>query len=210
MKLKMFYQIVIFQLYFLVNVSAQLPRTVEEIKKMTFNSNLTQIAESEGAKENNLEVQVIKKILTNHENALVGDITEVSKFATLQDLCLRIEALKEREQLENELFSLFKKLNVVEGEPKNWNEHLVKSEGGSLGLVSKCLLASLGKDMQLKVLDYLIEEDQFAKAEVFFKKADIAGKREELVNLLAHKIDAAKSEKMKTLFRDFVENKPWE
>src|SRR5690606_8317287 len=149
-------------------------------------------------------------ILTHHENALVGDIGELSKFATLKDLCSSIEALPEREQLEGELFDLFKKLDVAEGEPKNWNEVLVKGEGGSLGLVTKCLLVISGKNMQSKVLDYLLEEDQLAKAKIVLEKAKIAGKGEEFTNLLAQKIEAATSEEMKALLLDFFEKKPSE
>lgn len=210
MKSKILYHAIVFHVFFVADVSAQLPQSVDETKKIAFISNLDQIAETEGAKEKTLEVDVIKKILTRHEDSLVGDISEISKFATLQDLCSRIESITERNQLESELFDLFKKLDVVEGEPKNWNEVLVKSEGGSLGLVTKCLLAISGKNMQSKVLDYLLEEDQLAKAELVLEKAKIAGKGEEFANLLAQKIEAATSEKMKTLLLDFFEKKPSE
>lgn len=141
MKSKIIYQIVVIHMFLVAHVSAQLPQTVDEVKDLLFTSNLAQIAESEGVKEKSLDIEVIKKMLTHHEDALVGDIGEFSKFATLRDLCSRIEALPERDQLEGQLFDLFKKLDVVEGEPKNWNEVLVIGLGGSLGLVTKCLLA---------------------------------------------------------------------
>ena len=203
MKSKILYQIVVLHMFFVASVSAQLPQTVEEIKKMSFTSNLTRIEESEGVKGKSLEIEVIKRILTHHENALVGDISEVSKFATLKDLCSKIEALPDREQLQDELFKLFKKLNVVEGEPKNWNEVLVKGEGGSLGLITKCLLVSSGKNMQSKMLDYLLEADQLAKAKLVLEKARIEGKKEEFKNLLDQKIKAAKSDEMRDILGEF-------
>ena len=205
MKSKILYHIVILHMLFVAHIVAQVAQTEEEVKKLLFTSNLPQIAESEGIKEKSLSIELIKKILTHHEDALIGDISELSKFATLKDLCAKIEALPDREQLQDELFKLFKKLNVVEGEPKNWNEVLVKGEGGSLGLITKCLLVSSGKNMQSKMLDYLLEADQLAKAKLVLEKARIEGKKEEFKNLLDQKIKAAKSDEMRDILLHFPE-----
>ena len=205
MKSKKYYRIVILQMLIMANVMAQIPKSVDEAKKIIPISNLAQIAKAEGAQENELTIAVIIKILTNHEKSLVGDISDFSKFITLQDLCSKIEALPDRDQLEEELYMLFKKLNVVEGEPKNWNEVLVKGEGGSLGLITKCLLAISGKNMQSKMLDYLLEADQLAKAKLVLEKARIEGKNEEFKNLLDQKIKAAKSDEMRDILLHFPE-----
>jgi hypothetical protein len=191
---------------FVAHIVAQVAQTEEEVKKLLFTSNLPQIAESEGIKEKSLSIELIKKILTHHEDALIGDISELSKFATLKDLCAKIEALPDREQLQDELFKLFKKLNVVEGEPKNWNEVLVKGEGGSLGLITKCLLASSDENMQSKMLDYLLETDQLDKAKLVLEKARIEGKKEEFKNLLEQKIKVTKSDKMRDILLHFTED----
>lgn len=208
MKSRIFHPVVVFHIFFVANVFAQIPRTVDEAKKMSLTSNLAQIAEIQGVTEKDLGVDAIRKILTQHEGSLIGDISDVSKFATLKDLCSKIEALPDRDKLGKELFKLFKKLNVVEGEPKNWNEVLVKGEGGSLGLITKCLLASSGKNIQSKVLDYLLEEDQLAKAKLFLEKARFEGDKEEFKILLGQKIEAAKSDEMKGLLLLFTEKTP--
>jgi hypothetical protein len=206
MKSKILYHIVIIHMLFVAHIVAQVAQTEEEVKKLLFTSNLPQIAESEGIKEKSLSIELIKKILTHHEDALIGDISELSKFATLKDLCAKIEALPDREQLQDELFKLFKKLNVVEGEPKNWNEVLVKGEGGSLGLITKCLLASSDENMQSKMLDYLLETDQLDKAKLVLEKARIEGKKEEFKNLLEQKIKVTKSDKMRDILLHFTED----
>jgi len=154
----------ILYMFFVTNVSAQIAQTEDEVKKLMFTSNLEKIVEIQGNKGQDLGVNAIRKILTQHEDALVGDISELSKFATLQELCSKIEVLPERQQLGGELFELFKKLSVLEGEPKNWNEVLVKGEGGALGLITRCLMESAGADLKSKVVDYLMKKKEKAPA----------------------------------------------
>ena len=195
--------IVLWLVLFSGSVVAQVAQTVDEVEALLFTSNLEQIARSEGAKGKVLELEVIQKILAKHEDALVGGISDFSKFATLKELCSNIEVHSERKHLEGELFRLFKKVGVIQGKPKNWNEELVKSEGGPLGLVTKCLLVSSGKEMRSKVLDYVIEADQFAKTKLLLEKVEIAGERKEFAGLVVQKAKAARSKKMEALLHDF-------
>lgn len=147
---------------------------------------LVQISASQGVEKDALGVEAIKKILIQQEGALIGDISEVSKFATL------------------------KELDIVKGESKNWNEVLVKVEGGALGLISKCLIEIAGEDSRSKMVDDLIEEDQSGKAKIVLEEAKIAGKKEEFTNLLEPKIEVVKSEEMKNLVNLFVAETPSE
>jgi len=195
----------ILYMFFVTNVSAQVAQTEDEVKKLMFTSNLEKIAEIQGNKGQDLGVKAIKNILTQHEDALVGDISELSKFATLQELCSKIRALPERQQLGGALFELFKKLSVLEGEPKNWNEVLVKGEGGALGLITRCLMESAEADLKSKVVDYLIEVDQPSKTKVVLEKAKLLGQQRELTELLERKMEEVKSDEIKKLFHNFVE-----
>lgn len=195
----------ILYMFFVTNVSAQIAQTEDEVKKLMFTSNLEKIVEIQGNKGQDLGVNAIRKILTQHEDALVGDISELSKFATLQELCSKIEVLPERQQLGGELFELFKKLSVLEGEPKNWNEVLVKGEGGALGLITRCLMESAGADLKSKVVDYLIEVDQPSKTKVVLEKVKLLGQQRELTELLGRKMEEVKSDEIKNLFHNFVE-----
>ncbi|RYZ91288.1 MAG: hypothetical protein EOP06_07035 [Proteobacteria bacterium] len=209
MKSKIICSIAITHILLMASIFAQLPLTVDEVKKILPISNLEKIAESEGIKGRPLDVEAIRRILTRHENALVvGDMSDASKFATIRDLCSRIEALPDRAQLGEDLFKLFKKLDVMEGEPKDWNEILIKGEEGSLGPITKCLLASSGEEMRSKILDYLLAEDQLEKAKLFLKKATFAGEGEEMKKLVGAKMKAAKSDEMKEILLHFTEQNP--
>jgi|GEM_PF-6166990 DNA-binding Xre family transcriptional regulator len=187
--------------------SAQVPQTAEEVKAMMFISKLGEIATLKGEKVDSLSLKSIKSILENNKNDLYGGMGEFSKFATLQDLCKRLEKHPERKELQETLFELFKTLPLMQGKPKNWNEILVQGEGGSLGLITKCLLVSAGEDFQLKIVDHLIEENQPDKAKLVLEKAKITGKKAELANLLRQKVEAAKSEEIKNLFSSFIEER---
>lgn len=205
MKQKTIYPILVLYIFFVVNAFAQIAQTEDDVKKLMFTSNLEKIAEAQGSKGQDLGVKAIENILIHHEYDLLGDISEISKFATLQELCSKIGALPERQQLGEKLFELFKKLSVLEGEPENWNEVLVKGEGGALGLITRSLIESADADLKSKVVDYLVEVDQPSKTKVFLEKAKFLGQQKELTELLAEKMEKVKSDEIKKLFKNFVE-----
>ena len=204
MKQKTIYSILVLYMLCVANASAQIAQTEYDVKKLMFTSNLEKIAEAQGSKGQSLGVKAIEDILIQHEHDLLGDISEISKFATLQELCSKIGALPERQQLGGRLFELFKKLSVLEGDPKNWNEVLVKGEGGALGLITKSLIESADADLKSKVLDYLVEIDQPSKTKVFLEKAKFLGKQKELAELLAQKMEKVKSDETKKLFNNYI------
>ncbi len=181
-----------------------LPRTAEEFAKMQFKSNLEQIAESEGAQDGVLQAGVIRRILTHHKDKLLGGIDDGPKFATLRKLCQKIAELPEREEVREELFSLFKEAKPLLEEPKNWNEILIKGDGGALGLVSQCLIGSYGEEMHARMLDQLIETDDVVRARVVLERARFVGKEKEIARLVTGRIDSIKSASMRELYREYA------
>lgn len=205
MKSEILYFLVALNFFPATSVVAQIAQTADEVNELLFVSNLKQIVASEGEKYDALGVESIRKILINHEMSLFGGIGDFSRFATLKDLCSKIEDHPDRKLLNDELFALFKKLPVLEGEPKNWNEVAVKSEGGALGLIAKCLLASSEEEMHLKVINYLVKSDEIPKTELLMEKARIIGKGEYFARSFSDNLNEAKSEKMEALIRGFAE-----
>lgn len=190
-----------------VNILAQNEEGKED-KKLVVGSQLNRILDSRGLELENLKISDIREILKGEKENLIGGTSDLAKFYTLSSLSTIIKKHPNREDLQSDLFSLFRSLKVSKDKPKNWGEYLVDGAGGSLGLITECLLASSGKEMQSKIVDYLLEEDQPDKAKLVLEKAKITGKKAELANLLRQNIEVAKSEEMKNLFRNFIEETP--
>lgn len=203
MKSYVLYQLIVLPLVFAMPSFAQVAKTADEVKQLMFTSHFGKIVQSEGGKKDALEVDVIKKILANHGNSLFGGMSDFSKFATLKELCSETEKHPKRSQLNEDLFKAFQQLSILEGEPKNWNEVAVKSEGGALGLVTKSLVAISDEKTKASILDYLIQEDDTAKANLVLEKSQMINKKEGLLQLVAERTGRAKSEKKKNLLLNF-------
>ena len=205
MKTKTLLQIVGFLVFSVSTVTAKIPRTKEEVENASLKSKLKEMVESEGGKLDAPGVPVLRKILTDQQDMLLCGIEDGSKYATLRDLCKKIAVLPERAQLGDALFAFFEKTKPIIEKPDDWNEVLIKGDGGSVGLVADCFLAGYGEEMWVRMLDGLIEEGDVEKARVVLDRARTSGKQAEMSRLIAGKVDAAKSEEMKALFRAFPE-----
>lgn len=195
MKLKIILQLL--YLFCLLPTSAQQPKTADEVKAIMFVSRLDEIIEKKGEKINSLSIDTIKSIFENNKSHLYGGLSDISKFATLRDLCERAMTNPNKADLQGTLFKLFKNLPLIEGEPSNWNENLIKSEGGALGLITKCLIDVSDLKLQSEVLDYLIRENDILKMKLFINKIMITKKIDGFDKLLEKKTKGSRSKEMK-------------
>jgi len=184
----------------------RIPGGNTKLENLNANTKLGKLISGRGENAAALTVESIEEILNENSEDLFGGMNEPDKFFALKELSEVIKDHPQKKELGATLFELFKQLPVIEGEPKNWNEILIANEGGSVGLITDCLVVIPGNDFRLEIFDYLIRADDTKKMNILLERIGTNGKRADFRGLIENKEKEANSIGMKELLRKALSN----
>jgi hypothetical protein len=175
--------------------------TEDVIKVASYHtSNLSAICKKENLDFRKLSIKEIKFLLTKRKESFFGDITEGSKFSTLEMLCDMIKLRPDQKELRETLYTLFMSLPTDIGEPTSWAHGSITGRDGYIGLLNECLV-DIGDDAYLiKLIDELVEKKDFHRFDIFTREIIGAKDRTKVVEYLVEK-----SKKLDKKYREVVE-----
>lgn len=166
-------------------------------------SRLDDILKAKKMERAKLDSKEISRIISENKSELYGKMNEVSKFLTLSDLCEIIRNLPEKNDLPATLLREYETVTPLQGEPENWNEVIVKSGDGALGLIVGCLLEISGNEAFDKMVEIAQEKDDLSRMKVIFNRIRNSDDRKEYLKKIQARIDNSKSEEMNKLLREY-------
>lgn len=179
------------------------PISPDEIKILSAKSKLQDILVVRNIDRKSINIEDIHKIIVEEKDNLHGKIKDVSNFFTLIDLCEVIKNHPNKKDLSPLLLKEYETAEVLQGEPENWNEILVKSRDGFLGVYIDCYLDISGHEAFRKMFDSAYNKNDTSKMKVILNRIRISDDLENYLKIIEAAIEGAKSDEMKKLLKEF-------